>query len=48
MKQTASVSDLCADLPTEFADYMNYVHNLRYEDRPDYGSLRKMLKDLFC
>jgi hypothetical protein len=48
MKQTTSVSELCADLPTEFADYMKYVHNLRYEDRPDYRFLRKMFKDLFC
>jgi len=48
MKQTTSVSELCADLPTEFADYMNYVHNLGCEDRPDYRYLRKMFKDLFC
>lgn len=47
MKRTTGVSELCGDLPTEFADYMNYVHNLRDEDRPDYRFLRKMLNDLF-
>ena len=47
MKQTTSVSELCVDLPTEFADYMNYVHNLCDEDRPDCRSLRKMFNDLF-
>ena len=48
MKRTTSVSELCADLPTEFADYMHYVHSLRYEDRPDYRPLWKRFKDLYC
>lgn len=46
-KQATSANELCAGLPTEFADYMNYVYNLRYEDRPDYQSLRKKFKGLF-
>lgn len=46
-KQATSVTELCAGLPTEFADYMNYVHDLRDEDLPDYRSLRKMLDNLF-
>ncbi|KIX02323.1 uncharacterized protein Z518_08264 [Rhinocladiella mackenziei CBS 650.93] len=47
MKQTIRVSDLCADLPIEFADYMNYVRNLRDDDIPDYRNLRKMFSNLF-
>lgn len=46
-KQAISASELCAGLPTEFEEYMNYVRNLRYEDRPDYRHLRKMFNKLF-
>ncbi|KIW41741.1 uncharacterized protein PV06_07265 [Exophiala oligosperma] len=47
MKQATSASELCAGLPTEFEDYMNYVNKLRYEDRPDYQHLRRMFSKLF-
>jgi casein kinase I family protein HRR25 len=47
MKQGTSSSELCAGLPQEFADYMNYVHDLRDEDQPDYQHLRKMFTKLF-
>jgi hypothetical protein len=46
-KQATSASELCAGLPAEFADYINYVHNLRDEDRPDYQHLRKIFTKLF-
>jgi hypothetical protein len=31
----------------EFAAYLNYVRALRFEDKPDYGYLRKLFRDLF-
>ncbi|OAG37813.1 hypothetical protein AYO21_07919 [Fonsecaea monophora] len=46
-KQATSTSELCADLPTEFVDYFDYVHNLRDEDRPDYQRLRSVFSNLF-
>ncbi|KAK5202497.1 hypothetical protein LTR41_011751 [Exophiala xenobiotica] len=46
-KQATSASELCVGLPTEFVDYMNYVHDLRDEDQPDYQHLRKMFGRLF-
>lgn len=46
-KQATSATELCAGLPTEFVDYFNYVHGLRYEDRPDYQLLRKRFTKLF-
>src|ERR1700761_4099698 len=46
-KQATSASELCAGLPSEFEDYMNYVNNLRDEDQPDYQHLRKMFNKLF-
>ena len=29
------------------ATYLNYCRSLRFEDRPDYAYLRRLLKDLF-
>ena len=46
-KQTTSVAELCGDLPQEFAIYMNYVRNLRHEDKPDYGYLQRIFRNLF-
>jgi casein kinase I family protein HRR25 len=33
--------------PQEFATYLNYVRALRFDDKPDYGYLRKLFRDLF-
>ena len=30
----------------EFATYLTYCKSLRFEDRPDYGYLRKLFKEL--
>ena len=30
----------------EFAAYMHYCRSLRFEDRPDYGYLRKLFREL--
>jgi casein kinase I family protein HRR25 len=46
-EQVTSSSELCAGLPQEFADYMNYVHDLRDKDWPDYQHFRKMFTKLF-
>lgn len=31
----------------EFATYLNYCRQLRFEDRPDYAYLRGLFKDLY-
>ncbi len=36
------------DAPAEFAVYINYTRALRFEDRPDYAHLRRLLKDRFA
>jgi len=38
---------LCQGFPQELATYMNYCRALRFEERPDYAYLKRMLKDLF-
>jgi len=46
-KISTPVEVLCEDFPCEFATYLNYCRSLRFEDRPDYAYLRRLLKDPF-
>jgi len=46
-KMSTPVEVLCKHFPTEFVTYLNYCRSLRFEDRPDYAYLRRLLKDLF-
>jgi len=46
-KMSTPVEVLCKHSPTEFVTYLNYCRSLRFEDRPDYAYLRRLLKDLF-
>jgi len=46
-KMSTPVEILCKHFPVEFVTYLNYCRSLRFEDRPDYAYLRRLLKDLF-
>merc|ERR1712146_754818 len=46
-KMSTPVEVLCKHFPCEFLSYLNYCRSLRFEDRPDYAYLRRLLKDLF-
>jgi casein kinase 1 len=46
-KMSTPVEVLCKGFPNEFVTYLNYCRSLRFEDRPDYAYLRRLLKDLF-
>ncbi|TRY68791.1 hypothetical protein TCAL_08901 [Tigriopus californicus] len=46
-KLSTSVEDLCKGQPTEFATYLNYCRSLRFEEKPDYGYLRQLIRNLF-
>jgi len=41
------VETLCRGFPPEFATFLNYARSLRFDDKPDYQYLRKLLRDLF-
>lgn len=45
-KLSISIESLCQGLPIEFTQYMNYVKNLTFEEKPDYLYLAKLFKDL--
>ena len=46
-KMSTSLEELCQGFPIEFMTFINYCKALKFEDRPDYAYLRRMLKDLF-
>jgi len=46
-KMATPVEVLCKGFPSEFATYLNYTKSLRFDDKPDYAYLRKLLRDLF-
>lgn len=46
-KMTTPNDILTKGLPKEFLTYMNYIKNLRFDDKPDYPYLRKIFRDLF-
>lgn len=41
------VEQLCRGYPVEFAQYLNYVRGLHFDDKPDYAYIRKLFRDLF-
>jgi len=42
----AAMSLLCHGPPSKFG-VLNYIHTLRFNDKPDYSYLRKLFRDLF-
>jgi hypothetical protein len=46
-KLSTSIDVLCKGFPAEFGTYLAYSRNLRFDEKPDYAYLRKIMKDLF-
>ena len=46
-KMSTSIDELCRGFPPEFANYLNYCRNLRFDEKPDYTYLRQLLRSLF-
>ena len=47
-KMSTPIEVLCKGYPCEYASYLAYCKSLRFEDRPDYGYLKKIFKELFA
>merc|ERR1712187_604604 len=45
-KLSTPLEVLCQNLPEEFATYLRYCRSLRFEEMPDYGYLRGLLREL--
>ncbi|CAK8560354.1 unnamed protein product [Lathyrus sativus] len=46
-KVSTSIENLCRGYPSEFASYFHYCRSLRFDDKPDYAYLKRLLRDLF-
>ncbi|CAM8938842.1 unnamed protein product [Rhodiola kirilowii] len=46
-KLSTPIEVLCKGLPVDFASYMHYCHSLTFDQRPDYGFLKRLFRDLF-
>jgi casein kinase 1 len=46
-KMNVPVEQLCKCLPIQITSFLNYIHSLQFEDKPDYRFLRKILRELF-
>lgn len=42
-KQMTTINELCYGLPIQFAQYLSYVRNLRFEEDPDYDYLLSLM-----
>ncbi|KAF7079101.1 hypothetical protein CFC21_083397 [Triticum aestivum] len=45
-KLSTPIEVLCKTHPVEFASYFHYCHSLTFDQRPDYGFLRRLFRDL--
>ena len=48
MKEKLSNVDLCRNLPNQFLAIMDYVQNLKFEEKPDYKYLQNLLFNLLA
>ncbi|XP_012574788.1 casein kinase 1-like protein 3 [Cicer arietinum] len=47
-KVSTPIEVLCKSHPVEFASYFHYCHSLTFDQRPDYGFLRRLFRELFA
>ncbi len=45
-KMQLSVEALCSGIPSEFAEFLKYCKNLRFEETPNYDYLRGLFKNI--
>ena len=46
IKQKTSLKKLCAQMPQEMYDYMDYVYKLNYDNNPNYTFLRSLFSNI--
>ncbi|XP_028777824.1 casein kinase 1-like protein 4 [Neltuma alba] len=46
-KLSTPIEILCKSYPAELASYFHYCRSLTFDQRPDYGFLRRLFRDLF-
>ena len=46
-KIACSLEELCSNIPQAFSAYLTYCRGLKFDEKPDYGYLKKLFKELF-
>lgn len=47
-KLSTPIEVLCKSHPVEFASYFHYCHSMTFDQRPDYGFVKRLFKELFA
>jgi len=47
VKMSTPIETLCEGFPSEFVAYLNACRNMRFQEKPDYSSLKAILRDAF-
>lgn len=47
-KLSTPIEVICKSHPVEFVSYFHYCHSLTFDQRPDYGFLKRLFRDLFA
>ncbi|OIV95858.1 hypothetical protein TanjilG_06834 [Lupinus angustifolius] len=47
-KVSTPIEVLCKSHPVEFTSYFHYCHSLTFDQRPDYGFLKRLFRELFA
>jgi len=47
IKLNVTTAQLCAGLPEELKEYLDYCRNLKFEEKPHYGRLIKLFQNVF-
>ena len=45
LKEATSIEDLCKNHPPVFAEYLNYVRNLEFDQDPDYRHCKSIFSN---
>lgn len=45
-KMSIPIEVQCKGLPIEISTYLNYCRSLKFDDKPDYNFLRRILREL--
>ena len=45
-KISTPIETLCKGFPEEIGTFIHYAIDLRFDDRPDYGFLKKLIKSM--
>jgi hypothetical protein len=47
-KVQTTIESLCKGFPEEFAKYLNYCRELKFDEKPDYSYLRRLFTQVFA